>query len=594
MRRSSRTRGARDAAGTRPSVPLAQPRARSAVRPASVGRAASAAPKTTLDAGRRDHGRRARQRAGEHPWLLGSFVEDPLPDARPGALGPLQRGAAAPGRTRHVRLRRHSPVRAGGEAAAAAGHRHARRRRTTTSSPTWSASLIPENPDVVNLSLGPTPVDEKGETDEGVAHDDGGAGRPAATSAAPWSSPAAGDIGEELPARAAGAARAAEPHRRGARPQRAAGLVQRGQAGDDLGARRGRAQLVRAPQRSGVALASTRPRACARRYRCRCRGPWRGRCPRPCPRPCRGPCRGPCRDFGAVGAAARTVRGLGPVERDVVRGARSERCDRRRDQRARRRRRSAPIAGSCGRGQSSGCSAGRGRSPPARRRPTAPPRPESCSPSCRSPCSARRVTDRLRRTGNGRWGLVRWVDRGGSRVDRPGRGGTMSETPRDQRDLWHEVSRTFEELGEALRVHLSPDAARSPSDPTHPSEGRAGGPADPTETEPAPWADPARPGQSEDFDDPWAAATDPARAAAPPLTRPAPPTRPPPARRIRDRPHPGQPKPARTPRARARPRPPPPRPAPTHPDLPAPHLAPPHLPAPAPATASGGGAARPS
>ena len=84
----------------------------------------------------------------------------------------------------------------------------------------------------------------------------------------------------------------------------------------------------------------------------------------------------------------------------------------------------------------------------------------------------------------------------------------MSETPRDQRDLWHEVSRTFEELGEALRVHLSPDAARSPSDPTHASEGRASGPADPTETEPAPWADPARPGHAEDFGDPWAAATD--------------------------------------------------------------------------------------
>lgn len=91
----------------------------------------------------------------------------------------------------------------------------------------------------------------------------------------------------------------------------------------------------------------------------------------------------------------------------------------------------------------------------------------------------------------------------------------MSETPRDQRDLWHEVSRTFEELGEALRVHLSPDAARSPSDPTHPSEGRAGKPADPTETEPAPWADPARAGQADDFGDPWSAATDrPGRTTA--------------------------------------------------------------------------------
>src|SRR6185437_11612015 len=87
----------------------------------------------------------------------------------------------------------------------------------------------------------------------------------------------------------------------------------------------------------------------------------------------------------------------------------------------------------------------------------------------------------------------------------------MSETPRDQRDLWHEVSRTFEELGEALRVHLSPDAARSPSDPTTSSARQA----HPGDTERAPWADPAHPGQAEDFGDPWAAATDrPGRATA--------------------------------------------------------------------------------
>jgi hypothetical protein len=49
----------------------------------------------------------------------------------------------------------------------------------------------------------------------------------------------------------------------------------------------------------------------------------------------------------------------------------------------------------------------------------------------------------------------------------------MSETPRNQRELWHEVSRTFEELGEALRLHLSPDAARSPSDPTAPRSSAA-------------------------------------------------------------------------------------------------------------------------
>jgi len=104
----------------------------------------------------------------------------------------------------------------------------------------------------------------------------------------------------------------------------------------------------------------------------------------------------------------------------------------------------------------------------------------------------------------------------------------MSETPRDQRDLWHEVSRTFEELGEALRLHLSPDAARSPSDPTAPrsSAARPGahsdGPVDPTETEPAAWADPARPGESTGFDDPWAAATDaPPRAQSTPTSGPA-------------------------------------------------------------------------
>ena len=101
----------------------------------------------------------------------------------------------------------------------------------------------------------------------------------------------------------------------------------------------------------------------------------------------------------------------------------------------------------------------------------------------------------------------------------------MSETPRNQRELWHEVSRTFEELGEALRLHLSPDAARSPSDPTAPWSSAAhpgahsDGPVDPTE--PAAWADPARPGESTGFDDPWAAATDaPPRAESTPASGP--------------------------------------------------------------------------
>jgi hypothetical protein len=122
----------------------------------------------------------------------------------------------------------------------------------------------------------------------------------------------------------------------------------------------------------------------------------------------------------------------------------------------------------------------------------------------------------------------------------------MSETPRDQRALWREVSRTFEELGEALRVHLSPDAARTPSDPTADpgptSWDRAAGSPD---RDPAPWADPAagspgRPGEgagatdsdwiaadpdltpptrataSTGSDDPWAAAT--AAETSPPST----------------------------------------------------------------------------
>jgi hypothetical protein len=151
----------------------------------------------------------------------------------------------------------------------------------------------------------------------------------------------------------------------------------------------------------------------------------------------------------------------------------------------------------------------------------------------------------------------------------------MSETPRDPRGLWDEVSRTFEELAEALRVHLSPDAARSPSDPTGAapewadatratdagasgagatgagatgagatgagasgSPGRAGedaGAADsdwvgPTSTadgtgpsDAAPEsaaADPARPGEAEGSADPWAAAT---AADAPPPSASAPP-----------------------------------------------------------------------
>lgn len=59
----------------------------------------------------------------------------------------------------------------------------------------------------------------------------------------------------------------------------------------------------------------------------------------------------------------------------------------------------------------------------------------------------------------------------------------MSETRQDQREVWSEVGRQFEDLGRVLKAHLSPDAARSPSDPTGSGE---------------PWADATatpRPGQ---------------------------------------------------------------------------------------------------
>lgn len=84
----------------------------------------------------------------------------------------------------------------------------------------------------------------------------------------------------------------------------------------------------------------------------------------------------------------------------------------------------------------------------------------------------------------------------------------MSETPRDQRGLWSEVSRSFEELGDALRIHLSPDAARSPSDPTTPPASR-------------PVPDPAAPGRPADA---WGEATA-ADASGHPVTDPhAPPS----------------------------------------------------------------------
>jgi hypothetical protein len=115
----------------------------------------------------------------------------------------------------------------------------------------------------------------------------------------------------------------------------------------------------------------------------------------------------------------------------------------------------------------------------------------------------------------------------------------MSETPRDQRALWREVSRTFEEFGEALRVHLSPDAARTPSDPTTPDPTAASDPG-PTSWDrasgsprqgPAPWADPAagspgRPGEGAGAaDSDWIAATPAADPDSPSPSRRAASTR---------------------------------------------------------------------
>src|SRR5829696_2026836 len=113
----------------------------------------------------------------------------------------------------------------------------------------------------------------------------------------------------------------------------------------------------------------------------------------------------------------------------------------------------------------------------------------------------------------------------------------MSEMPREPREVWNEVGRQFGELGRILRGHLSPDAARTPSDPTDVPDPERPGWAGPTEVTADPdraaWADPAtadagpvgadrgragptaagpgpaRPGEAEGVADPWAAATDP-------------------------------------------------------------------------------------
>jgi hypothetical protein len=106
--------------------------------------------------------------AGEHPWLLDSFVEDPLPDAArelwdlSSEVLPRQVG--------------HGTFVCGVVLQYAPSAKLLPRRVIDMHGDAFDEELadvvrglIPHNPDVVNLSLGPTPVDEKGETDEGVA-----------------------------------------------------------------------------------------------------------------------------------------------------------------------------------------------------------------------------------------------------------------------------------------------------------------------------------------------------------------------------------------------------------------------------------------
>jgi len=135
--------------------------------------------------------------ASEHPWLLGSFAEDPLPDAArelwdlssdvlPRQVGHgtfvcgvvLQYAPAAALLSRRV-------IDMYGDA-------------HDDDLADVIRELIPLDPDVVNLSLGPTPADEKGETDEGVRKTMAALGdlqRECGTVVVS----AAGDIGEELP-----------------------------------------------------------------------------------------------------------------------------------------------------------------------------------------------------------------------------------------------------------------------------------------------------------------------------------------------------------------------------------------------------------
>jgi subtilisin family serine protease len=135
--------------------------------------------------------------ASEHEWLLGSFAEDPLPDSAR-ELWDLSVDALP-------RQVGHGTFVCGVVLQYAPAATLLPRRAIDMYGDAYDEqlaevvrSLVPHDPDVVNLSLGPTPADQAGETDEGVAK----------TMAALYELQercgtvvvaAAGDINEELP-----------------------------------------------------------------------------------------------------------------------------------------------------------------------------------------------------------------------------------------------------------------------------------------------------------------------------------------------------------------------------------------------------------
>ncbi len=154
-------------------------------------------PKTTLQQGAGTTVAVLDSGASEHPWLLGSFVEDPLPDAAR-ELWDLSSGVLP-------RQVGHGTFVCGVVLQYAPAAKLLSRRVIDMHGDAQDDELagvirrlIPMDPDVVNLSLGPTPVDKKGETDEGVAKTMAALAELQRECGTVVVS-AAGDIGEELP-----------------------------------------------------------------------------------------------------------------------------------------------------------------------------------------------------------------------------------------------------------------------------------------------------------------------------------------------------------------------------------------------------------